>query len=297
MVQRLVVVLLVLMVVFVGCGEDEPEISSVEDLKDTDAKNIIWEKDGKEMVLIPAGSFEMGDSKNDPEDWMGSSRPVHTVQLEAFYMDVHEVTVGQFRAFLADSDYSWSGSWDEVDQYSTSDNQPMVLVAWNDAKAYCEWAGKRLPTEAEWEYAARGGLNGKRYPWGDEETDGSQCNFADKNASFDWANVDVDDGYARCSPVGSYSPNGYGLYDMVGNVYEWCSDWYDAYYYSRSPLLNPQGPGSTAGSKRVLRGGSCRSATIYLRVANRYYLDPIQNVARVEYPFIDYGFRCVADIK
>ena len=99
MVQRLVVVLLVLMVVFVGCGEDEPEISSVEDLKN----NIVWKKDSAKMVLIPAGSFEMGDSKNEPEDWMKPARPVHRVELDAFYMDAYEVTVGQFKQFVEDS--------------------------------------------------------------------------------------------------------------------------------------------------------------------------------------------------
>ena len=143
------------MVFLVGCGEDESEISSVEDLKN----NIVWKKDGAKMVFIPSGSFEMGDHFGE---WEANERPVHKVILDGFYMDVREVTVGQFKAFLADSGYNWGGSWNSVAEYSPGDEYPMVSVDWNDATAYAKWAGKRLPTEAEWEYAARGGLIGKR---------------------------------------------------------------------------------------------------------------------------------------
>ena len=210
MVQRLVVVLL--MVVFVGCGEDEPEISSVEDLKDTDAKNIIWEKDGAKMVLIE-GFARTKDTYDD----FGDLVPGKLVKVsDPFYMDTTEVTVGQFKKFAEESGYAYPANrWKDVARYSPMDEHPMIHVSWNDATAYAQWAGKRLPTEAEWEYAARGGLSGKRYPWGDDIT-------------HDHANYDGTRGKDRwgawnklkpgTAPVGSFEPNGYGLYDMAGNA-------------------------------------------------------------------------------
>ena len=165
MVVQRSVIFLMMMVVLIGCGEDKPDRGKLKDVVDESlAQEIIWRKDGAAMMLIPAGSFEMGDSMN--EDWMKSSRPVHTVELDAFYMDIHEVTVGQFKQFVKESRYVFYGRWNQVAGYSPTDEHPMVYILWNDATAYCEWAGKRLPTEAEWEYAARGRLRGKRYSWG-----------------------------------------------------------------------------------------------------------------------------------
>ena len=270
-------VLLVLMVL-VGC-------KSLKDLvKDevTVAKNITWDKDGAEMVLIPSGSFEIGDHL----DGM-SNAPVHTVELDAFYMDVNEVTVGQFKQFVNHSGYDYPEDWDEVDKcspgddypvthvngndatsyakwadkrlpaeadkrlptevdkYSPGNDYPVTHVNWNDAVAYAKWVGKRLPTEAEWEYAARGGLVGKRYPGGDEITH-DDANWGDT--------VDGKDKWKYCSPVRSFEANGYGLYDMAGNVWEWCANWYSSDYYSKSSSKNPPGP--VSGSSRVLRGGA-----------------------------------------
>ena len=204
-------------------------------LDQTQAEEIIWKKDGAKIALIPAGSFEMGDHLDN----MASSLPVHTVELDAFYMDVNEVTVGQFKQFVAASgyDYDFNEDWDglgPVAEYSPTDEHPMVYVSWNDAVAYCDWVGKRLPTEAEWEYAARGGLIGKRYPWGNEIT----------HNDANWGNtVSGKDKWDKCAPVGSFEANGYGLHDMVGNVWEWCEDWYDP----------------AAKKERVLRGGSSAS--------------------------------------
>ena len=253
-------------------------------------EKIVWEKDGSEMILIPAGSFEMGDHFDEGSK-DGRELPVHTVELDAFYMDVYEVTVGQFRDFVNQSGYKYRGNWDSVAKYSPGDEYPMVYVTWNDATAYAKWAGKRLPTEAEWEYAARGGLVGKRYFWGDEKPDGSQCNFADKNTptDFTWADRTVDDGYEYTAPVGSFIANGYGLYDMAGNVWELCQDWYGKDYYSSSPTKNPLGPGSRS-YYRVLRGGDWHNSASYLRVAGRLNLTPSD---RGSY----YGFRCVSGSK
>jgi formylglycine-generating enzyme required for sulfatase activity len=245
---------------------------------EADPKRLTWLKDGSEMALIPGGSFEMGDHFNEGHQ---NERPVHTVTLDAFYMDVHEVTVGQFREFVNQSGYSYIHWWHEVAKYSPGDEYPMVYVNWNDATAYAKWAGKRLPTEAEWEYAARGGLAGRRYVWGGQEPDGSQCNYADKNAHAflkqfewykDWADLGVNDGYAKCAPVGSFEANGYGLYDMAGNVHEWCQDWYDSQQ-----------------KYRVLRGGSWGNDTYGLQVADRNPYNPNGKGNGV-------GFRCVSGL-
>ncbi|MBC8231218.1 PEGA domain-containing protein [bacterium] len=203
------------------------------------------------MVLIPAGEFSMGSNDGDDHE-----NPVHTVYLDAFYMDKHEVTVGQYKKFLQATGHK-APNWSDVSQVSPTDNHPIIYVSWNDAQAYCKWPGKRLPTEAEWEKAARGGLVGKKYPWGDS-IDSSKANY-------NW-NVD------STTPVGKYPPNGYGLYDMAGNVREWCSDLYDKNYYSSSPRNNP--PGAASGSSRVVRGGSRLSTNSPLRAAYRYYYGP-----------------------
>ena len=258
---------LFMLLLFFGCGDDSSNEGEIlkdlvkDEVVEDKSKKITWRKDGKEMVLIPAGSFEMGDHL----DGIDSSRPVHRVTLDDFYMDIHEVTVGQFREFVNQSGYSYDG-WNYVSKYSPGDDYPMVYVSWETAYAYAEWAGKRLPTEAEWEYAARGGLIGRRYPWGDEITH-DDANYWDNGTSF----------------VGSYSANGYGLYDMGGNVFEWCADWYDENYYSDSPVNNPEGP--KTGEDRVLRGGSWLASTHSLRVANRAYSPPFDRAYR-------YGFRC-----
>ena len=200
-----------------GCGdessnEDEIVQDSVEDeiVVETDPKkDIVWKKDGKEMTLIPAGSFEMGDHFSEGEK---DELPVHKVNLDAFYMDTHEVTVGQFKQFINQTGYDWSppvgDMWDAVARLSPGDDYPMVYVNWNDATAYAEWAGKRLPTEAEWEYAARGGVVGQRYPSGDDITR-NDANYKGAGGRDKWDTT--------TALVGSFEANGYGLHDMVGN--------------------------------------------------------------------------------
>ena len=201
----------------------------------------IERKTGLKFVSIPSGSFDMGGDKYDFE------KPIHRVELDGFYMSKNVVTVGQYEAYCKatgkamppEPDYAgnkFNAGWGKKDH-------PIVNVSWNDAKGYCAWAGVDLPTEAEWEYGARGGLSGKAYPWGDV-FDRRKLRCSDKEFG--------DSG--GTSSVGSYPANGYGLYDMAGNVWQWCSDWYGANYYKSSPTRNPQG--SASGTGRVLRGGS-----------------------------------------
>ena len=267
-----------------------PKVEKPFTVNDPEGKEITWNKDGAQMVLIPAGSFRMG--ANDPENWMKDAQPVHTVELDAFYMDVYEVTVGQYKQFLKATGHRDLPDW--ISEFSPTDDHPVVGVSWDDAQAYAKWARKRLPTEAEWEYAARGSLKGKRYLWGNTKPNGRQCNYADKNADAtlrqmdeDWTHADmsVDDGYTMTAPVGRYSPNSYGLYDLAGNVYEWCADWHGENYYSKSALKNPTGPRS--GENKVLRGGAWSNSTGNLRVA---YRDGTNPNTRFNYC----GFRCVS---
>jgi len=248
-------------------------------------------KDGAKMVLIPAGEFLMGTdpaeipalvqlAKNqgfsNAASLFEDETPRHIVSVDAFYMDAYEVTNAQYKKFVQATGHREPEGFgiDRIegntvyfkfefkpwnDKNHNGDNQPVVCVSWDDAKAYAEWAGKRLPTEAEWEYSARGGLAEKRYARGDDwPPPKNSGNFADeitKKTFPSWAIINgYDDGYVYTAPVGSYKPNGCGLYDMAGNVWEWCADWYDNKYYANSPKQNPKG--SDSSSFHVLRGGS-----------------------------------------
>jgi len=230
---------------------------------------------GSPMALIPSGCFDMGDAFSEGDS---DELPLHNVCITSdFYMDVHEVTNAEYKACVdaglcTAPEYSSSYSRGTYYGNPTYDNFPVIYVDWNQATAYCSWAGKRLPTEAEWEYAARGGLSGKRYSWGDTAT-------ACVDANFDSCFVDT-------SEVESYSANGYGLYDVGGNVWEWVNDWYSSSYYSSSPTNDPPGPSS--GTSRVYRGGGWAYSTDYLRVAYRFYNFPT---------YLSYhtGFRCAWD--
>ena len=243
---------------------------------------ITWEKDGAEMAFIPAGFFEMGSG-----DGRDNEKPVHMVELEAFYMDVNEVTVGQFKRFAEESGYAYD-RWNSVAKYSPTDGHPMIYVSWDDATAYTQWASKRLPTEAEWEYVARGGLDGKRYPWGDDESVArDHANYSGTGGKDQWEGPPN----GGTAPVGSFDSNGYGLYDVVGNVWEWCSDWYGENYYTNSPLKNPKGPkGPDTGQFWVLRGGAWNNLTKHLRAA--YRLNNYPTTRRY-----DSGFRCVSGLN
>ncbi|HEY6878757.1 MAG TPA: formylglycine-generating enzyme family protein [Polyangiales bacterium] len=283
---------------------------------------------GHRMLVIEGGTFEMGGepASGTPGD---GELPVHAVTLRSFAIDAYATSNRDFAKFVAATSYrtdaersGWSFVfhlllpsdfpptrgvlaapwWRLVEgacwcrpEGPSSDlegrlDHPVVHVSWNDALAFARWAGKRLPTEAEWEYAARGGLARARFPWGDSLTAGGRhnCNvwqgrFPDFNTS--------DDGYFGTAPVHAYEPNGYGLYNTSGNVWEWCADWFDPDYYRVSPPQDPRGP--THGVARVIRGGSYLCHESYCsryRVGARSRNTPDSSSGNT-------GFRCASDLS
>jgi formylglycine-generating enzyme required for sulfatase activity len=230
--------------------------------------------DGMEMVYVPRGEFLMGSTSSDK--MAGSEeKPQHTVSLDAYWIDKTNVTNLMYAICVSAGACqvpSTSASKMRSSYYGNSlyDNYPVIYVSWTDANAYCAWAGARLPTEAEWEKAARG-TDGKIYPWGSGSPSSRLLNY----------NSNIGDTTA----VGSY-PSGaspYGAFDMAGNIWEWVNDWYSATYYSQSPASNPQGP--AMGQSRVLRGGALNDSGTGVRSALRYWGLPTNSAYNI-------GFRC-----
>jgi len=283
----------------------------------------VWASDS--MALIPAGPFQMGTNNLPYESQMSDAGPNHTVNLSAFYMDKYEVTSQQWfevRNWAMANGYTFGAGSGKAATH------PVQKVSWHDCVKWCNarsemegltpcyytsavqtqiyrigqispsndyvnWSanGYRLPTEAEWEKAGRGGAVGTRFPWSDGQTISlAQANYYGSAGSAYDVGPDGNNplftpgGYPYTSPVGYFAPNGYGLYDMAGNVFEWCWDWYDATYYASSPASNPPGPAT--GTSRVLRGGYWDVHAAYCRVAVR--LDSAPDVTSD-----NFGFRCV----
>lgn len=219
-----------------------------------------------DMALIPAGWFWMGSENGYP--W---ERPRHRVWLDAFQLARKAVSRLEYALFLADTGFNEPAGW-QAPEFQ-ADGQPVVGVSWFAATAYCEWLSRstnetyRLPTEAEWEKACRGGLDGAEYAWGDEPPSSLEY-FAGE--------------WKAPRTMGAWRPNGYGLLNIGDNVHEWCVDWYSESYYAESPEKNPTGPEN--GTRRVSRGGSWRHQIKASRAAHRSSLPP-------GYAYTDYGFR------
>ncbi|MGA8224492.1 MAG: SUMF1/EgtB/PvdO family nonheme iron enzyme [Candidatus Acidiferrales bacterium] len=224
------------------------------------------------MILIPEGWFLMGSDSGQENEW-----PVHRVWVDAFELGACQVTNAEYGKFMAATGHRKPLHWG--DPLFSDPGQPVVAPSWFDTVAYCEWLsartgrGYRLPTEAEWERAARGGAEGKTYPWGDEPLE-SLANYGAR-----WRNAP--------EAVGRAERNAFGLCDIGANVHEWCADWFDADWYRLSPERNPRGPAE--GTRRASRGGSWRHATKVSRCAARSSIPP-------EFQYADYGFRVARDI-
>jgi len=283
------------------------------------------EMDGMNMVFIPSGEYILGSTEEDIKlaqnsclEFMDSCEhsswedelPQHTAQLDDFWIDMHEVSVAMFRKFVDETGYEtdaerfqysivfYGDDWDpelganwahpQYDEDLAEDNNPVVNVSWYDAWAYCKWAGRRLPTEAEWEAAARG-TDLRLYPWGDDHPNNDSANLADNSLSYsaDWRNSDLDDGYEYFAPVDSF-PQGassFGVMNMGGNIREWVFDLYAEDYSYRENLKNPVN--LSTGEDRVVRGGGYGTIRTAARTAARFGRDPY-------YSSSDYGFRCVS---
>jgi len=241
---------------------------------------------GMKFVEVPEGCFIMGDTHGDGQ---GDEKPLHKVCLDSFLMGRHEVTNGQFRKFRPAHD---SGSYEG--NALNDDNQPVTGVTWYDAVEYAGWLTRlsgrrfRLPTEAEWEYAARGGTSGRNY-WGDDPYVACKnANGADQTAKTqwsDWTVTECNDGYKVSAPAGRFAANDYGIHDIMGNAWEWTNDWYDADYYFESHGKNPPGPAS--GKLKIPRGGGWLNASECVRAADRNGFAP-------DFSILFLGFRLVS---
>lgn len=230
----------------------------------------------KGMVFVPGGEFLRGRSHALPDDglkwWpelLQDDRPVRKIFVDPFYMDEREVTIAEYAAFVGASRRKPPYNWAKGEAPKDKANHPVAGVSWFDADAYCRSMGKRLPTEAEWERAARGIAEGATYPWGDRDP-------TKKDARFDTVEGP--------GPVGQFKPNHFGLYDMAGSVWEWCADWYERNYYAAAPEKNPKGP--EKGQYKVIRGGSWSDVSKFLTVAHRSWARPGEESPNI-------GFRCV----
>ena len=248
----------------------------------------ITSMDGMVQVYVPAGEFKMGSSKVEDPETLEEELPQHSVYLDAYWIDQTEVTNAQYAMCVADAEACTRpidnisltrSSYYDNDLYA---NYPVILVSWSQASAYCAWAGRRLPTEAEWEKAARG-PDGRIYPWGNT-FDGTLANYCDINCNNSWKDDRYDDGYADTSPVGDYPPGAsvYGALDMVGNIYEWVADWYEP--YNRINLVNPTGPAT--GQEHIIRGGAWGDDLAHIRTAVR------SHIGALDYWTNFIGFRC-----
>lgn len=279
------------------------------------------------MIRLPGGDFLMGtnDGAGYPADGEG---PVRQVTLKPFWLDPYAVSNQRFAEFVAATGYcteaerlGWSfvftgllpadfpptrgvaaapwwravmgANWRQPEgphsNLAGRADHPVVQVSWNDAVAYCAWAGLRLPSEAEWEFAARGGLVQARFPWGDEREPGGVHRMNVWQGPFPNHNTQAD-GFYNTAPVSAFAPNGYGLYNMTGNVWEWCSDWFSATYHAKGPRTNPKGP--PFGTSRVMRGGSYLCHESYCnryRVAARSSNTPDSSTGNL-------GFRCARSL-
>lgn len=231
------------------------------------------------MAFIPAGEFLRGRSHSLPDDslkWfptlLKDDRPVRKTFISAFYLDEHEVTNKQYLQFVLGTKHPAPYNWPRGKLPAGKETLPVVDVNWVDANAYCVWAGKRLPTEAEWERASRGLMEGGKYPWGDGAPTKSSSHFDSLDGPY---------------PVRQFPPNYFGLFDMAGNVWEWCNDWYGKDYYQSAPDCDPKGPDT--GLYRVLRGGSWADEPKFLTCANRSWARPAERSPNI-------GFRCAKSL-
>ncbi len=228
------------------------------------------------MVSIPGGCFEMGDTFGDG----GADELVHRVCLDDFKMDKYEITNKEFEKFRPDFTESRKAEHGGK-KVSPDDNTPVVMVTWYEADEYCRSVGKRLPTEAEWEYSAREGGKRVRFGTGKDTIGSDEANYDSTAGDFPYNHKGEYRG--KTTPVGSFASNAFGLHDMSGNVLEWCADWYSTDYYKSSPEKNPKGP--SFGTHRVLRGGSWINLATDMRASDRLDIGPT-------YRFINVGFRC-----